>query len=222
MKSVCLISGGMDSFVSAGIAKKEGYELYGLTIDYSQRHKKEIKYAKKIAGYLSMKEHRIIKLNLSFLSSALTDKKIKIPEKNVPGIPATYVPARNTIFISLALAYAENINADAIYLGVNAIDYSGYPDCRPEYIETYQKLINIATKKTVEGKKILLKTPLINLPKSEIVLLGRSMRLNFSLSWSCYRGEEKACGKCPSCIIRLQGFKDAGLKDPLSYKTKPA
>ena len=217
MKSVCLISGGLDSFVSAGIAKKDGYELYGLTIDYSQKHKKEIKRAKKIAGFLNVKEHRIITLDLSFLSSALTSKSVKIPEKPVTGIPTTYVPARNTIFISLALAYTENVNADAIYLGVNSIDYSGYPDCRPEYIDAYQKIINIATKKTVEGGRILLKTPLINLSKSEIILIGNGMHLDFSLSWSCYRGEGKACGKCPSCIIRLKGFEKAGLKDPIAY-----
>jgi 7-cyano-7-deazaguanine synthase len=217
MKSVCLISGGLDSFVSAGIAQKESDELYGLSIDYSQKHKKEIRYAKKIADFLNMKEHKIITLDLSFLYSALTDKSIKIPEKSISGIPPTYVPARNTIFISLALAYAENINADAIYLGINHIDYSGYPDCRSQYINAYQNLINIATKKTVEGGKILLKTPLINLSKSEIILLGNSMNLDFSLSWSCYQGKEKACGKCPSCIIRLKGFKEAGLKDPIKY-----
>ncbi|MCL5674243.1 MAG: 7-cyano-7-deazaguanine synthase QueC [Candidatus Omnitrophica bacterium] len=218
MKTVCLISGGLDSFVSAGIARKDGYELYGLTIDYSQKHKKEIEYAKKIAGFLNVDEHKIITIDLSFLSSALTSRNIKIPEKPVTGIPVTYVPARNTIFISLALAYAENINADAIYLGINHIDYSGYPDCRPEYIEAYQKLINIATQKTVKGGRILLKTPLVSLSKSEIILIGNSMHLDFSLSWSCYKGEEKACGKCPSCVIRLKGFEKAGLKDPLEYK----
>jgi len=218
MKCVCLISGGLDSFVSAAIAKKEGYELYGLTVNYSQKHKKEIESAKKIAGFLNLKEHRIINLDLSFLSSALTDRDIKIPEKNVTGIPVTYVPARNTIFLALSLAYAENIDADAIFIGVNHIDYSGYPDCRPQYIEAYQKLISLATKKTVEGGKILLKVPLIRLSKTEIILLGGKMDLDFSLTWSCYKGGEKACGRCPSCEIRLKGFQSAGLKDPLPYE----
>lgn len=219
MKAICLISGGLDSFVSAAAARKDGYELSGLTIDYSQTHRKEIDSAVKVAGFLKMSQHKIIRLDLSWLPSSLTDKKISIPEEISEGIPSTYVPARNTIFISLALAYAETAGADAIFLGVNHIDYSGYPDCRPEYIEAYQRLISLATKKTVEGGNIVLKSPLIDLSKSEIIRLGNEMGLDFSITRSCYRDTAKACGKCPSCIIRLAGFREAGLKDPLEYET---
>jgi len=215
MKAVCLISGGMDSFVSAAIAKNKRYEIFALTFDYSQKNKKEILCAKKIAKFLEVKKHLILKIDLSWTKSALTNKKIKVPDKIVSGIPSTYVPGRNTIFISIALSYAETIDADAIFTGVNAVDFSGYPDCRPKYIKQFQQLINIATKKTVEGEKIKLKTPLLHLPKSEIIKKGAALGIDFSLTWSCYNNRKNPCGKCPSCLLRAKGFKKAGIPDPL-------
>jgi len=217
-RAICLISGGLDSFVAAAIARKT-HEIFGLTVNYSQRHRKEIEAARNIARFLDMRDHRIVSIDLSWVHSALTCPEEPIPERETPGeIPATYVPARNTLLIGLALVYAEDVDADSIYLGINHLDYSGYPDCRPEYLDAFQRLINIATKKTIEGGSITLKAPLINLKKSEIVLLGNRLGLDFSLSWSCYRGGDKACGRCPSCLIRLRGFEEAGLKDPLSYE----
>ncbi|MCS7180656.1 MAG: 7-cyano-7-deazaguanine synthase QueC [bacterium] len=206
-KAVCLISGGIDSFVSAAIAQKSGYKIYCLTIDYGQKARKEIKAAEKIAKFLKAEEHIILKIDLSFLKSALTRKEIKIPEKRVMGIPSTYVPARNTIFISLALGYAETIGAEAIFIGVNSIDFSGYPDCRPIYIERFQKLIDIATKTTVKGKKIKLKAPLINLSKKQIIEKGVSLGLDMSLTWSCYNNNVKPCGRCPSCRIFFEAME---------------
>lgn len=206
-KAVCLISGGMDSFVAASIAKIDGYEIYGLTVDYGQRNRKEIVSAKKICKFLKVKKHIITKIDLSWVSSALTDRKIKIPEKvRKNQIPSTYVPARNTIFIALALALAETVDAEAIYTGVNSVDFSGYPDCRPTYIKKYQKLIDVATKKTTEGKKILLKAPLLYMSKVDIIHKGISLGLDLSLTWSCYRSGRKPCGRCPSCIIRKKAF----------------
>lgn len=201
-KAVCLLSGGVDSFLASYIAKKEGYKIYCLTINYGQKAQKEIESAKKIAKFLKAEEHLILKIDLSFLKSALTRKEIKIPEKKVKGIPSTYVPARNTIFISLALGYAETIDADSIFIGVNSIDFSGYPDCRPIYIKRFQKLIDIATKKTTEGKKIKLIAPLLNMSKKEIYKKAIDFGLDLSLTWSCYNNKEKPCGKCPSCRIR--------------------
>jgi len=217
-KAVCLISGGIDSFVASAIAKQKGYKIHCLTIDYSQKNKKEILSAKKVADYLKPEQHLILKIDLSWAKSALTDKKIKIPQSSVSGIPSTYVPARNTIFISLALSYAESVDADAIFTGVNAVDFSGYPDCRPEYIKRFQKLIDIATKKTVEGRKIKLQTPLLYLSKAQIIKKGISLGLDFSLTWSCYKNGKNPCGKCPSCRLRKKGFEEAGIPDPLLKK----
>jgi len=206
-KAVCLVSGGMDSFVSAAIAKKQGYEIYALTIDYGQKNKKEVSSAKKVCRALNVKRHIITRIDLSCIRSALIDRRIKIPEKVKEGvIPSTYVPARNTIFISLALALAETIDADAIYIGVNSIDFSGYPDCRPVYVKRFQKLIDVATKKTTEGRKITLKTPLLHMSKVDIIKKGLSLGLDLSLTWSCYKSGKKPCGRCPSCIIREDAF----------------
>jgi len=206
-KAVCLISGGMDSFVSAAIAKKQGYKIYALTIDYGQKNKKEITSAKKVCRFLNVERHTITRIDLSCVRSALIDRRIKIPEEVKEGeIPSTYVPARNTIFISLALALAETIDADAIYIGVNSIDFSGYPDCRPVYVKRFQNLIDVATKKTAEGRKIVLKTPLLYMSKVDIVKKGLSLGLDLSITWSCYKSGKKPCGKCPSCIIRKEAF----------------
>ena len=182
-KAVCLISGGIDSFVAASIAKRDGYEIYALTVDYGQKNRKEILSAKKICKFLNVKKHIITEIDLSWVNSALTDKKIKIPEKVKKGeIPSTYVPARNTIFISLALALAETIDAEAIYTGINAVDFSGYPDCRPVYVKKYQKLIDVATKKTTQGKKIILRAPLLYMSKVDIIKKGISSGLDLSLT----------------------------------------
>lgn len=222
-KAVCLISGGLDSSVTAYIAKDQGYEIYAITFRYGQRHKKEIDSAKKISRSIDSKDHIIFDLDLSkFGGSSLVDKKKKIEENKIKDIgkkiPSTYVPARNTVFLSIALAYAEVVDADAIFIGVTATDYSGYPDCRPKFIDSFQKMANLATKRSIEGKKVQIKTPLINISKSEIIKEGIKLNVPFEKTWSCYRGGKKACGKCDSCKLRLKGFKEAGYKDPLEYE----
>jgi len=220
-KAVVLLSGGLDSTVTAYTAKKRGSDIYALTVDYGQRHKREIESARKVAKAIGAKEHTVIKLDLAmFGGSALTDRRIKVPEGRTEGIPQTYVPARNTIMLSIALAYAEAKGADYIYAGVNAVDYSGYPDCRPEFIKAFQKLADLATKRTVEGKRITIKTPLISLSKKEIVNLGVKLGAPLELTWSCYKGKRKACGKCDSCRLRLKGFEEAGLPDQIEYGKK--
>lgn len=215
-KAVCLISGGMDSAVSAAIAREEGNEIYAITFDYGQRNKREVESAKEIAKWLNAK-HKIIKVDLRQIGgSALTDN-IEVPEE-AHGIPATYVPARNTIFLSFALAYAEVVDADYIFIGVNAVDYSGYPDCRPQYIKAFRNLANLATKRSVEGRPIEIKTPLLYLTKAEIVKKGYELGVPFEKTWSCYREGEKHCGRCPSCKLRKKAFKEAGIEDPTEYE----
>ena len=215
-KAVCLISGGMDSAVSAAIAKNKGYEIYAITFNYGQRNKKEMESAKEIAKWLNAK-HKILEVNLRQIGgSALTDN-IEVPEETY-GIPITYVPARNTIFLSFALAYAEVIDADYIYIGVNAIDYSGYPDCRPEYLEAFQKMADLALKRSVEGRPIKIKAPLLYLSKAEIVKKGIELGVPFEKTWSCYREGEKHCGRCPSCKLRKKAFKEANVEDPTEYE----
>ena len=217
MRAVCLLSGGMDSCVSAFVAKNEGYTIYALTFNYGQRNRKEIECAKEIAKALEAKEHLIINADLRSIGGSALTGDMEIPEKG-EGIPPTYVPARNTIFLAYALAYAEARNADAIFIGANAIDYSGYPDCRAEYIQAMQKVANIGTKRGVEGKSIKIIAPLINLSKAEIVKKGVELGAPFEKTWSCYRETEKACGRCDSCRLRLKGFKEAGIKDPIKYR----
>jgi 7-cyano-7-deazaguanine synthase len=227
-KAIVLLSGGLDSSVTAYVAKQEGYDLSALSFLYGQQHDKEIQAAKKIADSLSIKDHVFFTLDLSqFGGSTLLKSSIQsisIP-KNISDIgkkiPDTYVPGRNTIFLSIALAFAETRNADAVFTGVTAMDYSGYPDCRPEYIKAFQDLANLATKKTVTGNPIIIKTPLINLNKAEIVKKGKALSVPFKHTWSCYNGREKACGTCESCLLRLQGFQQARVPDPLVYETLP-
>ena len=226
-KAVCLISGGLDSAVTAFIAKKKGYELYALSFRYGQRHTKELSCAKRIAKTVGVKDHIIFNINLQkFGGSSLFSSSSRPINNHVLNnigkrIPSTYVPARNTVFLSLALAYAEAIGAVAIFIGVNAVDYSAYPDCRPNYIRAYQHLTDLATKRGVEGKTIHINAPLLYLTKAEIIKMGVKLNVPFTETWSCYRGDVKACGQCDSCLLRLKGFQEAKIKDPISYKTFP-
>lgn len=220
MKAVCLLSGGMDSYVSAAIAKSKGYEIYAMSFNYGQRHCKEIDAAKKIAKKLGVKDHIIIDVNLqNVFKSALTYSG-DIPENRASNdeIPATYVPARNTLFLSFALGYAESLGASDIFIGVSQVDYSGYPDCRQEFIDAFENMANFATKAGVSGNRYKIQTPLINMSKTEEILLGLDLGVDFSLSTTCYNGREKACGKCDSCKLRLAAFKEAGMTDPIEYE----
>jgi 7-cyano-7-deazaguanine synthase len=223
-KAVCLLSGGMDSAVSAAIAKSEGYEVAALTVQYNQRHIRELESAKKLVRHFGFPEHKIFDIDLKQIGgSALTDD-IKVPEgKSLAEIrdgkiPVTYVPARNTIFLSIALAYAETACADAIFIGVNHTDSSGYPDCRPAYLKKYQEMANVATKAAVEGKPVRIMAPLLEMTKADIVRRGLELSVPFELTWSCYSGRERACGVCDSCTLRLAGFSEAGTADPLEYE----
>jgi 7-cyano-7-deazaguanine synthase len=224
-KAVILLSGGVDSSTALAIAKSEGCELHALSFRYGQRHEREIEAAKKVARSLGANEHLILEFNLRAIGgSALTDE-IDVPKSRSAGeisigIPVTYVPARNTIFLSFGLALAEKIGAEDIFFGANQLDYSGYPDCREEYIRAFEKMANLATKAGVEGKaKIKIHTPLIQLTKSEIIKKGLELGLDFSLTWSCYDPTANgfACGLCDSCQLRVKGFKEAGVKDPIRY-----
>ena len=225
-KAVCLISGGLDSCVTAYIAKKLDYNIYSLSFKYGQQHNKELDCAKIISSELKAKNHTVFKLNINiFGGSSLFKGKFNNTKKDISEIgktiPSTYVPARNTIFLSISLAYAETINANAIYIGVTSEDYSGYPDCRPDYIKSFQNLANIATKKSIENGKILIKAPLIHLSKAEIIRKGYKLNVPFNKTWSCYKGGKKACGQCDSCLLRLKGFKESNLKDPINYESMP-
>ncbi len=224
MKAVALLSGGLDSATSMAIAISQGYEVYPLTISYGQRHSREIESAGKIARYYGLNLKTVTVDLRSIGGSSLTDD-ITVPENRIEeigkDIPVTYVPARNTIFLSIALGYAEVIGAEKIFIGVNALDYSGYPDCRPEYIEEFNRLSRLATKAGVEGKNIEIVAPLIRMTKSEIIKKGMELKVPYDLTWSCYRGGKRACGKCDSCLLRLKGFMEAGYEDPIEYEYYP-
>lgn len=220
-KAVVLISGGLDSATCLAIAKEQGYECYALSFDYGQRHRIELEAAANIAKSMQVQEHKIIPIDMSGIGgSALTDMQIAVPETETQGIPVTYVPARNTIFLSYALGWAEVLVADAIYIGVNALDYSGYPDCRPEFIDVFKKMANLATKVGVEGHIIDVETPLIDLSKAEIIKRGLALGVDYSKTISCYQAGHggEACGRCDSCRLRLKGFRDAGVEDPTLYQ----
>ncbi|MDF1543575.1 MAG: 7-cyano-7-deazaguanine synthase QueC [bacterium] len=221
-KAVVLLSGGLDSYTTAAIAKEDGFEIYAISFDYGQRHRFELEGAKKIALSLKVKQHLVQVVDLrSIGGSALTDD-IAVPdatEGTSSEIPVTYVPARNTIFLSLALAWAEVLGAESIFIGANAVDYSGYPDCRPEFIESFEKMANLATRVGVQGGQIKVSAPLMELSKSEIIKKGISLGLDYSLTISCYNLDQSghACGKCDSCRLRRNGFKEADVPDPTIY-----
>ncbi|MGI0118992.1 7-cyano-7-deazaguanine synthase QueC [Zooshikella sp. RANM57] len=220
-KAVVLLSGGLDSTTCLAYAKSQGYECYAISFDYGQKHNSELEAAKRIAQAMNVVRHEVLPLQLNQLTrSALTDQSIDIPDYADDGeIPVTYVPARNTILIAVALGWAEVLEADAIFIGVSSVDYSGYPDCRPEYIEAYQKLAELATKVGVEGKPIRIETPLIRLNKAETIQLGHKLGVDYGLTVSCYRANDdgEACGECDSCYLRKKGFSEAGVEDPTHY-----
>ena len=221
-KAVVLLSGGMDSATCLAIAKSDGMERYALSFDYGQRHSAELSAAAMIANSVGVEAHRLLRLDLGAIGgSALTDERIRVPESASDDIPVTYVPARNTVFLSLALGWAEVLDADYIYVGVNAVDYSGYPDCRPEYIDAFQRVADLATKRSVEGRPIRIKTPLIHMTKGEIVRRGSELGLDYSLTVSCYQADEdgRACGVCDACRLRRGGFEEAGRRDPTRYRS---
>lgn len=220
-KAIVLLSGGLDSTTCLAMARAEGFECYALSFDFGQKHRSELQAAKKIAAVLGAKKFHIFKLPIGeFGGSALTDDKIAIQDYSADAkIPATYVPARNTIFLSVALGWAEIIGASDIFIGVNALDYSGYPDCRPEYIAAFQTLATLATKASVENKKFNIRAPLIHLNKAEIVKKGIELGIDYSMTVSCYRADKNglACGTCASCVLRKKGFQEINLKDPTQY-----
>lgn len=219
--AVILLSGGLDSATVLAIARSQGFECYCLSLDYHQRHIAELKAAERVAHSLGAAAHRTAKLDLSmFGGSALTDMKIDVPESPTKGIPVTYVPARNTIMLSLALAWAEVLEAQDIFIGVNALDYSGYPDCRTEYVQAFQRMANLATKSAVEGKTITVHTPLINMTKAEIIKQGSKLGVGYAMTVSCYQADRagRACGLCDSCYFRREGFAAAGVNDPTRYQ----
>jgi 7-cyano-7-deazaguanine synthase len=220
-KAVVLFSGGLDSSTVLAQAQAAGFDCYAMSFDYSQRHSVELNAAKLIAKQAGVTEHKIINLDLSQIGgSALTDTSIEIPDHETSGIPITYVPARNTIFLSIALGWAEVLGANHIFVGVNAVDYSGYPDCRPEYIASFEKMANLATRVGVEEHSLKIETPLIDLTKAQIVQLGMSLGVDYSQTVSCYQADEdgKACAVCDSCRLRKQGFIEAGVEDPTHYQ----
>ncbi len=220
--AIVLLSGGLDSATTLALAKDEGYECYALSLNYGQRHEAELLAAESLAHALGVREHKIVSVDLSaFGGSALTDESIRVPTSGIQtGIPVTYVPARNTIMLSLALAWAEVLGGRDIFLGVNAVDYSGYPDCRPEYIEAFEALANLATKSALEGARMRIHAPLMYLSKADIIRQGNRLGLDFSLTVSCYQADDEghACGTCDSCRLRKAGFEVAGVPDVTRYR----
>ncbi|HBO3618856.1 7-cyano-7-deazaguanine synthase QueC [Pseudomonas aeruginosa] len=219
-KAVILLSGGLDSATVVAMAKADGYACYTMSFDYGQRHRAELQAAERVARQLGVIEHKVIGLDLNGMGgSALTDTSIAVPEAPGEGIPVTYVPARNTVFLSLALGWAEVLDAHDIFIGVNAVDYSGYPDCRPEFVEAFERLANLATKAGVEGNGFRIQAPLQYLSKAQIIQAGIARGVDYSLTVSCYQADEqgRACGKCASCRLRADGFAAAGISDPTPY-----
>lgn len=224
-RSIALLSGGLDSTVTLASAIKAGDDVTALSFRYGQRHHKELESAQKVAEHYRI-EHVIVDLDLSsFTSSALTSEDVEVPERKDVSeigddIPVTYVPARNIIFLSIAAGLAETIGANRIYIGANALDYSGYPDCRPEFFQAFENVLAVGTKRGVEGEPVKVVTPILRLTKAEIIRLGTELDAPLELTWSCYKGGAKACGRCDSCLLRLKGFREAGMVDPIEYEVK--
>lgn len=219
-RAVILVSGGLDSTTVLAMARAQGYACYTLSFDYGQRHRAELHAAQKVSAALGDVEHKVVHLNLDSIGgSALTDLAIAVPESETEGIPITYVPARNTVFLSIALGWAEVLDASDIFIGVNAVDYSGYPDCRPEFIAAFEALANLATRAGVEGEKMTIHTPLMQMSKGDIIRAGIELGVDYGLTVSCYQATEagEACGRCDSCRLRRQGFIEAGVEDPTRY-----
>ncbi|WP_162770517.1 7-cyano-7-deazaguanine synthase QueC [Pseudomonas abietaniphila] len=219
-RAVILLSGGLDSATVVAMAKADGFACYTMSFDYGQRHRAELQAAERVAKDLDVVEHKVIGLNLNGIGgSALTDSSIAVPETPGEGIPVTYVPARNTVFLSLALGWAEVLGARDIFIGVNAVDYSGYPDCRPEFVESFERMANLATKAGVEGQGFTIRAPLQMLSKADIVKAGTRLGVDYGLTVSCYQADDqgRACGKCDSCRLRAEGFSAAGVPDPTRY-----
>ena len=225
-RAVVLLSGGLDSATALAVARDEGFECYALSFDYGQRHDRELESASRVAGALGAKQHLVLRLDLRAIGGSALTADIAVPKSRSEsemsaGIPVTYVPARNTIFLSHALAWAEMLESSDIFIGVNALDYSGYPDCRPEYTEAFERLANLATRAGVEGRmRLRIHTPLIDLSKAQIVRWGTQLGVDFGLTWSCYEPQPdgRACGRCDSCLLRRKGFAEAGLRDPVPTK----
>ncbi|NLX48079.1 MAG: 7-cyano-7-deazaguanine synthase QueC [Euryarchaeota archaeon] len=221
MKAISLLSGGLDSTVTLAYALHQGYEVTALTINYGQKHKRELDAARAVTAHYNV-PHIILDFPLTSLHSALTDEKIPIPDRRPEDIgydiPETYVPARNIMFLSIAAGLAESEDASAVFIGANSIDYSGYPDCRPEFFQAFEAMLEVGTKRGVQGYPVSIEHPILKYTKAEIVKLGIRMEAPLHLTWSCYRGGEKACGHCDSCVLRLKGFKEAGEKDPVPYE----
>lgn len=219
-RAVILVSGGLDSTTVLAMAQSQGYDCYTLSFDYGQRHRAELVAAERVSLALGDIEHKVVKLNLDSIGgSALTDTRIDVPEEATEGIPVTYVPARNTVFLSIALGWAEVLGAQDIFIGVNAVDYSGYPDCRPEYIAAFETMANLATRAGVEGEKLTIHAPLMSMGKGDIINAGIALDVDYALTVSCYQAtaEGLACGLCDSCRLRRQGFAEAGIEDPTRY-----
>ncbi len=219
-KAVILLSGGLDSATVVAMAKAEGYSCYSMSFDYGQRHRVELQAAERVAKQLGVVEHKVIGLNLNGIGgSALTDSSIAVPESPTEGIPSTYVPARNTVFLALALGWAEVLEAREIFIGVNAVDYSGYPDCRPEFVDAFERMANLATRAGVEGQGFTIRAPLQQMSKGEIIETGMRLGVDYALTVSCYQADDdgRACGKCDSCRLRAAGFIAAGVPDATRY-----
>lgn len=220
-KAVVLLSGGLDSATVLAMARAQGYDCHALSLDYGQRHNAELAAARRVAAAIGVSGHKVLPLSLDAIGgSALTDRSIAVPEAGGEGIPVTYVPARNTIFLALALGWAEVLGSTDLFVGVNAVDYSGYPDCRPAFIEAFERLANLATKAGVEGRVFKVHAPLIRMSKAEIIRAGSALGVDYGLTVSCYQADENgvACGRCDSCRLRAEGFRAAGVPDPTRYR----
>lgn len=223
-KAVVLLSGGLDSTTTLAYALSKGYEVIPLTVCYGQRHSRELQSAKAVVAHYGLKSHIVLNLDLGFMrTSALTSPQVAVPlhegtEDIGKEIPVTYVPARNIIMLSIAAGLCETEGGEAIFIGANAIDYSGYPDCRPEFFQAFQEVLRVGTKAGVEGRPVRIEAPILRMTKSEIVTLGKRLHAPLELTWSCYQGGERACGHCESCLLRLKGFQEAGYEDPIAYE----